>query len=275
MLLELECALMHNALDGGWIMADTPTRASEIRNWLQAFIVVTGVAGGFYQFVFREMLLPAAAPINLSTEVTIREAGFRSARGAERNEQFEAIELAVTAKNPSSRDIYLLANCWHVHGLTNTLKSRPNETFAGTVTGDINKRQPINEGAYYEIRKVFLVAAGGAFIQDQILHPNESVSASFVFYVPQDVYDVLHVHVQLPTTAVAHSAEVEWKVTAEGCVESAYRMRNGVRGEPIEDLYKAFLDPAIKFQAASSSKELSLWTREPPAAVTEVSRRAR
>jgi hypothetical protein len=238
-------------------------------------VVVAGVAGGFYQFVFREMLLPAAAPINLSTEVTVREAGFRSARGSERNEQYEAIELTVTAKNPSSRDIYLLANCWYVQGLTNTLKNRSVETFASAVTDRINKRQTVDEGAHYEIRKVSLVAAGGAFIQDQILHPSESVSASFVFYVPQDVYDVLYVHVKLPTTAVANSAEVEWKVTAEGCAESVYRIRDGVRGEPIEDLYKAFLDPAIKFQSASSSKELSLWTREPPAAVTEISRRGR
>jgi len=257
-------------------MAGTPTRASEIRDWLQALIVVAGVAGGFYQFVFREMLLPAAAPINLSTEVTVREAGFRSSRGAERNEQYGAIELTITAKNPSSRDIYLLANCWYVQGLTNTLKNRSVEAFTSTVTDRINKRQTVDEGAYYEIKKVSLVAAGGAFIQDQILHPSESVSASFVFYVPQDVYDALYVHVELPTTAVANSAEVEWKVTAaDGCVETAYRIRDGVRGEPIEDGYKAYLDPAIKYQSASSSKELSLWTREPPAAVTEISRRTR
>jgi hypothetical protein len=245
-------------------MADKPQRGSEIRDWVQTLIIIAGLGLGLWEFVFKEIWAPAAAPINLTTEVTVKEAGFRGASGPESKGQFEAVELMVAARNPSSREIYLLANCWHARGLA-ILTRTENEGWADAITKQMEKGEGINNGAYYVVNKSSAVAAGTVFT-DESLHPNESISASFVFYVPRDVYDLLHVRVELPSTGVRDSAESEWTVTPDhGCKLKVYRKRNGVRGEEIKSSDSV---PEIQLQTETSTRQLSLWQSqpEPPAA---------
>ncbi|HXQ66643.1 MAG TPA: hypothetical protein VN980_08740, partial [Alphaproteobacteria bacterium] len=187
-------------------MADKPRLASEIRDWVQTVVIVLGVGAGIWQFEVKEIWTPAAAPINVTTELTVKEAGFRGASSNENKEQFEAIELSIVAKNPSTRDVYLLANCWEAVGLVIATHNE-SQDWTKTITERLEKTQPSNKGAYYEWQKAHMVAAGEVFLEDEVLHPNESVSTTHVFYVPKDVYDVLHVRLVLPTTAIADSAE--------------------------------------------------------------------
>ena len=86
------------------------------------------------------------------------------------------------------------------------------------------QHRPSNQGSYYKWNKPDVVAAGEVFPEDQILHPNEAITTSIVFYLPQDSYDLVRVHLELPTTPVANSAEVIWTVTpANGCEAQVYR----------------------------------------------------
>jgi hypothetical protein len=250
-------------------MADEPLLSSVTRNWLQTACIIAGVGAGTWQFLVKERWNPAAAPINISTELTVKEAGFRAASSGESGEQFEAIELMVALKNPSTRDVYLLTNCWYAQGFA-VLTGKESEGWTKGITEQMKTHVPSNQGAHYEVSKTLVVAAGEVFT-DYILHPNESISASFVFFVPQDVYDVLRVQVELPTTAVKDSAEVDWTVTPEqACKMDAYRKRNGVRGEKITDFDAAFKDTTLQFQGAASTRELSLWqSKSPPAATTK------
>lgn len=242
-------------------MADTSQRSSEIRDWLQTLVVVAGVGLGAWEFAFKEILTPASAPINITTEVKVKEAGFRGKGSGSSQDQFEAIELSVSAKNPSTRDVFLLKNCWHAQGLT-IITRKENEIWTDGVTREIARNMPTNEGAYYTLDKNPFVEAGEIFT-DVVLHPNEVISASTVFYVLQDVFDMLYVHVTLPTTAVRDTVEVAWTVTPDnGCTLRIFRKRNGASTEDITDLspeHRAYLDHTAQFQTAKSTQELSLW----------------
>lgn len=290
---------LRNAL--GKIMADKPRlsskirgwmqtlASSEIRDWVQTLAIVAGVGVGLWQFWFKEILTPAAAPINLTTEVTLKEAGFSGAGSGESKELFEAIELTIVAKNPSTRDVYLLGNCWYARGFAIRAREENKDWAAAInerITPDaldkkISGRVLASEGAYYDVQKTRVVAANAVFT-DIILHPNESISSSFVIFVPQNMYDVLHVVVQLPTTAVDEAAQV-WTVTdtdneldpgcngqlfrkRSGIVEKItdfFRKRNGIF-EEIKDTHAAFLDRTLQYQIAKSTRELSLWQSKPP-----------
>lgn len=239
-------------------MATKQQRAAEFRDWLQAVVIVVGLGVGIWQFQVKEIWNPASAPINITTEVSVKEAGFKGAGNDKGQQQFEAIELSVTAKNPSSRDVYLLKNCWFAAGAT-VIGREQNESWTDNVTRQIEADSVITEGAYYTLEKASLVEAGEVFT-DKILHPNESISASFVFYMPQDVFDMLYVHVELPTSAVMDAVEFEWNVKPQsGCASHAYRKRKGTRAEEIKDFLAAFSDRTLQLQSAAATRELSLW----------------
>jgi hypothetical protein len=244
-------------------MADKPQRISMIRDWVQPVVVVAAFLAGIWQFQVKEYWNPAAAPLNLSMDVTLKEAGFSPGKG---NEPFEAIELAITAKNPSTLDLYLLASCWDAKGFA---ISNRNESEDWAKTIKIEEDTEISHpGTFYKLDRSRVMAAGRVF-KDSILHPNESISTSFVFYVPQDVYDILSVQIMLPTAAVRNAdkepeAEAVWTVTPEGCVMQAFRKLNGLRREEITDNNKEV--SRLKLQLAKSTRELSLWQSKPPPA---------
>jgi hypothetical protein len=247
-------------------MADKLGLASEIRNWLQFIIVAVATTGlGIYAFLYKEIWTPAAAPLNLTMDVIVKEAGFNGAGSSESKEPFEAIELTITARNPSTRDLYLLRNCWYATGLS-MLPRKYSEGWIDAVNKRVEQRAWGNDGARYNVQKTGVVAAGSVF-KDVGLHPNETISTSFVFLVPQDMYDVLRVEVQLPTIATRDSAEFRWTVTPDqGCDGGLFRKPNG---EQISE-HDAFLDRTIRYQVAVSTRELSLWqSKAPPAATTK------
>jgi len=231
---------------------------SEIRDWVQAIVVVAGVLAGIWEFVFKEILLPATAPINLTTEVSVKEAGFKGPSSDKSQGQLEAIEIFVTAKNPSTRNVYLLNNCWYAQGLT-IGPDQKSKSWINDVNNNITALRN-DEGAYYAVKKSALVGAGGLFPEDQWLRPNEAISTSMIFYVPQGAFDALYVHVQMPTTAVMNSVEVVWAVTSENaCRLRLFRKRNGSLAEEINNYAAAVADPNIVFQIETSTRELSLW----------------
>ncbi len=241
-------------------MSGKAQSASEIRDWVQAIVVVAGVLAGVWEFVFKEIVLPASAPINLSTDINVREAGSKGPNDDKSQSQFEAIELSVTAKNPSTRNVYLLTNCWYAQGETISTSNQPSGDWAANMTQQIASNAPMNQGAFYGLDKVPVIAAAEVFPEDEVLHPNETISTSMVFFVPQNTFDVVRVHVHLPTTAVYAAAEQVWTVSpVNGCVGHTYRKKNGVRGAEITDLLAAYLDRNLQLQAANSVRELSLW----------------
>lgn len=226
--------------------------------WIQAVIFFFVASFGAWQFWLKEVVWPAAAPLNLTTELGVKAAGFQ-APGADNKQEFEAIELVVTARNPSTRNLYLLSNVWVARGIEIDA-SLKGETWQAVATERIAKYQFAVAGEHYKMREMKLVAGGFVF-DDYVLRPNESVTHSFVFYVPQGVYDYVEVAVALPTTPNENVAEVTWTLNPDGTVKyRAYRYSaTGGRGEEIKDLAAAFTDSAMQLQTAEASRQLSLW----------------
>jgi hypothetical protein len=158
---------------------------------------VLGVAVTAIAFLYRDVYLPATAPINLTTEVKVQEAGLGAA--SVDGNPLEAIEIKISARNPSIRQVYLLKNLWQAVGVS--IKSIPDdETWVDRVDERIGQGYLLAGSRHHESDTATLVAAGNAF-SDTMLNPNETISASVVIYVPKGTYDFLQVDTFLPTVA--------------------------------------------------------------------------
>ncbi len=227
--------------------------------WIQALIFFFVASFGAWQFWLKEVVWPAAAPLNLTTELGVKAAGFQASPGSDNKQQFEAIELVVTARNPSTRNLYLLSNVWVARGIAIDA-SLKGELWQTAATERIAKYRFAVAGEHYKMREMKLVAGGYVF-DDYVLRPNELVTHSFVFYIPHGVYDYVEVAVALPTTPNENVAEATWTLNPDGTVKyRAYRYSaKGGRGEEIKDLAAAFTDSAMQLQTAEASRQLSLW----------------
>ena len=106
--------------------------------------------GGPITFYFEKIWSPSLAPINLTTEVTVKEAGFGAS--GDKN-QFEAIELAITANNPSTRNVYLLPNYWRAMGVPIETRSGSYEWVDNANTLIEQETQPPDAGTHYLVKK--------------------------------------------------------------------------------------------------------------------------
>jgi hypothetical protein len=142
-------------------MADEPSRSiwESLRLWLTAVGIPSVLAvAGFWQFYLKEVLWPAAA-INLTTEVTIKEAGISTNPKAK---NLEAIQVVITAQNPSSSTIYLCTNYWLAYGLTiGAPKQEKGEDWTEDLSRVINSKSGQLSGKHYIYNERILVAGGG------------------------------------------------------------------------------------------------------------------
>jgi len=263
-------------------MAKEPNRSigDTVRLWLTAVAIPIVLAvAGFWQFYLKEVLWPATA-INLTTELTIKRAGHRA--HSSQSGELEAIELVVGARNPSSSTIYLLHNYWLAWGTKIGPVQEENEDWAAGMEKTINEKRKFIVGKHYAPSNATMIAMGSAFTDDYI-RPNEKITATFVFYVPEGTYDLIDVLVELPTSSRGSAVRfgrpalgVEYALTSDGSLtmKSVYRVTSTGSREPLAtDAEGNLTSEDIRhygWQSALSSAELSLWQGETQApAATE------
>ena len=184
------------------VMGRPPTKTGEqtktwesFRAWLPLLSGLLGVALTAVAFIYRDVYLPATAPINLTTEVKVQEAGV-GATGVD-GRPLEAIEIRISARNPSSRKVYLLKNLWRAIGVR--IKSIPeDDSWVDHANERIGEGYLLAGSRHHVSDTATLVAAGNAFA-DTLLNPNETISAAVVIYLPKGTYDLLQVDTFLPT----------------------------------------------------------------------------
>jgi hypothetical protein len=258
-------------------MADNSQRSDGIRHWVQTLVIIAGIIAGVWQFVFKEIWTPAAAPINLTTEVSVKEAGFRTASDSKSTEQLEAIELMVTAINVSTRTVYLLSNFWAAWGMkVGSSQVEKAQDWLDAVGKQTSKGEDSYGavGRHYEMRDGSLVAWGNVFPKTYVLFPKETVSRSFLFYVPKGEYDLVEVDVGIPTTSVPNVAEVVYTVSDQAGVDPRVNRigPNGVRSEMPKREDGTYLDSGIGLQETESWRQLSLWQSDAPIATSSITR---
>jgi len=259
-------------------MTDKPTQGfwEHIRLWLSAIgLPVVLALAGLWQFYLKEVWWPESA-INLTTEVSIKQVGL-SAGGADASKNLEALEVAITAQNPSTRTVYLCANYWAAWGIKVGTRTEPNENWSSDVSGFINKRKSFVAGRHFRTEPGTLVAVGNVFVGDDYLRSQEKVSAAFVFYVPQGVYDLIKVFAILPSTTATNPGKsytsalgITYAPDSNGLSIVSIDQLNGDRSEGKLALEKGepkYASDVTRYgyQVTLSHFELSLWQSKPPA----------
>lgn len=105
--------------------------------------------------------------------------------------------MKVTAKNPNTRTIFLLPNAFIVWG--------DNIGFSETDFDNNMNNSPITDDSCIDLYrhcspiKRSVVAYGKVF-DDYMLKPNEMITTTKSFYIPQGQYDLLDSAIRIPTT---------------------------------------------------------------------------
>jgi hypothetical protein len=257
-------------------MTDQPSGGitESIQKWARAVLLpvaasvwtVIGAFWGYYTWYYKEIWLPSTAPINVTTNVTVKEAGFKGGAESDTKGELEAIEVAVTATNPGTRPVYFLSNYMSVLGKRVNTRDADEAWIAAVNGASANRQQVYNDrGRHYE-KVTTRVGWANIFPASYLLHPNESVSNTTLFYVPKGLYDTVEVDVHLPSTSVPHSVEYVYKLDNEYVYTTAYRIGpNKARTEMRKHGGGSYADPAIGLQETKSWRELSLWSSPPPA----------
>jgi hypothetical protein len=201
---------------GPAVTAPPSTRLQSIRSAARAAIVpvtaaiwaALGTFWSIFAWYHQEVVVPSAAPVNLTTEVTVQEAGTGHTRSGSGDEKLDAIQIAVTANNVSTKPIHLLANYWDAWG--GKISPRANGADGAAWLKGVNAAQVDQDkngqlhyalsGRYYDVSQFERVGWGNLFPTTYVLQPKETISASALFYVPAGVYDMVHVEVHIPTT---------------------------------------------------------------------------
>jgi hypothetical protein len=233
-----------------------------------AFWAALGTFWTIFAWYHQEIVVPSTAPVNLTTEVTLEDVGTGTQTTSQQADQFEAIQLSVVANNVSGRNVYLLSNYWDAWGGKVELQTKvaKDDLWLREVnrTEELQRKSGVfrypTSGKYYKISTFERVAWGNIFPATYFLYPKETVSASVIFFIPRDIYDLLHVEVHIPTTEKQDAVQVSFLID-EGRVKPKYSTveSNGSWKEVVEQKDIA----ALPIQETQSRKQLALWRNEP------------
>lgn len=228
--------------------------------WVQSIAIVVAGLWGVYVFVFEEFAKPATAPINLSTEISVHRAGVRPVANSG-EPPLLAIELDVTATNPSTRTVYVLPNYWIATGLR--VSGQGDRAWVQSANNAVAQRGPVASGEHYQIASSQAVAFG-SLIPDSALMPNERATRSYVFYVPDGAYDLIDIQSALPSVSQPNSADVSWQLDpATGVVSpTVYLIDHGVRRQLRPEEVSSYGERPPNLQMVETRRQLSLWGLE-------------
>src|SRR5256885_1464223 len=96
-----------------------------LNTWVQTIGICIAAIWGVYTFVFKEILVPKSAPVNVTINLQLKKIGTGPTNG-----NLTAVEMKISATNPSSRKVYLLPSVWVAHGIRIKAVERDDAGFA-------------------------------------------------------------------------------------------------------------------------------------------------
>jgi hypothetical protein len=184
----------------------------KFNTWIQTFGIIIAAAWGVYTFIFKEIIIPKATPINITLSLQLHKIGEENIK-IEGEKSLIAIEMKVSATNPSSRTVYLLPNIWVAYGkkIVAINNDSFNDRVADALQPDDYDVHILSVERHSEIKSASMVAVGRLFI-DNFLRPGEKALRTLIFHVPAKKYDLLEVFLMMPTVADYGLIELEWKL---------------------------------------------------------------
>lgn len=235
------------------------SRTEQINQWVQTTAIIIAAVWGIYTFLYTQVLAPRSAPVNITVDLDLKKAGGGGFPTAKSNHLLVPVGLKVSAKNPSPRQVFLLASYWIAYGVKMSAPAE-GDPFKNALTitakdGATNVEKDVTETDD-------VVVGYGGLLSDTVLKPNETATRSLIFYVSPKEYDSIRVFVFIPTKNRDGAVEQEYHLNEKTRVLEATMYRIGRNGERVEmkpDKNGDFLDPHLELQASQSQAELSLW----------------
>lgn len=234
-------------------------KTGKIKDWVQTVAVILATIWGVNTFMYKEWYLPKTALVNISTDLSLRRIGLSDAAKPP-GPRFVAVELAVSATNPSTREVFLLPNIWVARGfrlksLDNTqhdFLSQFGSAFKDARLGVKQRGVADTEGEP--------VALGRLFGDDR-LKPNEKIMRKIVFHVLKDQYDYIEVRTTMPTVTKEGRLDLEWKYKDGRFNAIVFRNINDIRDKKELDkkVNGDYSDGGVELQFSTSQVALSLW----------------
>jgi hypothetical protein len=209
--------------------------SKRINTWVQTIGIIVAAAWGIYTFVYKEVFIPKSAPINITLDLELREIQAKRVPRAH-PPSLVPVEMTVSARNPSPREIRLLPSAWVAYGdkvVPRDDKRKIPDVIVSSTSGMVY----LDVHAMSSLRS--LVAFGRLF-SDVSLMPNEVLKRKLIFYVPPNHYDFVSVNIAVPSVTKAGSVDLEWKLSQEN-------------PEPVPVLYR--IDGAGKREVVNSDQE--------------------
>lgn len=241
-------------------MINTQNRSfgQNINTWVQTMALLLAAGLGIYTFWYKDVLLPKSAPVNITMSLDLERIG--DLWSADQTTQLVAVQMRVTARNPSPREVFLLRSAWIAHGVSIVMATDTSTFDYGVET--YNSGTPyLSVQRHMQANNWSLVAFGDLFV-DSFLKPDETISRTMLIYVPRDQFDLLEVYVSMPTVGQSGVVELEWRLDdTQWIVPTIYHLgANGERiGEMERDEYGGYTNAELELQMAASMSSLSLW----------------
>jgi hypothetical protein len=236
------------------------TFTENFNKWVQSIGIIVAALWGAYTFVYKEIAVPKSAPVNISINLQLRKLSTAKPKKA-----LVAMEMRVSASNPSSRRIYLLQNKWMVWGYTANPKKPEDPDCFYARTADLMNDQLGQFSERHASWSTRNIVAGGSLFDDDKLSPNETITRTIIFYVPPDQYDSVRAEALIPTSEVENRLKVQWR-SGKGTEDTMLTIylvgdhgqleptKIDERGRPNDERVKG-----LGYQLSGTSTEISLW----------------
>ena len=149
---------------------------------------------GAWTFIYKEIVVPKSAPVNVTVDLELKK--ISAGAGGENKKKLIPVQFRVSAKNPSTREIYLLPSVWMATGT----KISPGDNDIGDVPAITSSNEQTVAQRHAAVNENVIIAFGG-LVEDDSLKPNEVTTRTFILYVPPNEYDSIDLLTIVPTIA--------------------------------------------------------------------------
>jgi hypothetical protein len=242
-------------------MADDSSRSfgKEVNAWVQTLGIVLAAAWGVYTFTYMQIIVPKSAPVNITMDLGLKKFGLGKSNQKDPTKRLIPVEMKVSAKNPSTREIYLQPSVWMATGV----KVARRDVALGEEQPITTNNEEVFDQRYASESDATVLGFGG-LLEDTSLKPNEVSARTFIFYVPPDMYDYVEVVAVMPTSDKKGIVEIEWNLNnEENFMEPKYYKLDAKgkrQGEIKQEEVRGYsVAHGLDLQSAVARSEVSLW----------------
>jgi len=228
-----------------------------LNTWVQTIGIIVAASWGVYTFVYKEIVVPKGAPINVSIAMTMKRVSDEKTDLKDLKKKYAAIELTFVAENPSTRMVFLLPSAWIVYGVK--IANLPDRSSFRT-DAEIALKSDARFAELHAVPRDSTVVVIGRLFPDDVLKPGEKVVRTAIFHIPVGTYDLLDAHAMVPSARKGKAVDIKWKLSDDNqLMPTTYRIaKDGSSTEVKMNEQYPDQDPAVELQNTRAMTQLSV-----------------